>query len=110
MFKKDPKAIIKKKYEPTIKAQKFLDKVENPKYDRGMIRGLNKFIGNKIPEEMQGFYSQEELEELVNLRDTPHDVEARMPVKITNHYFQIAKNSNPIQTLIKASPQETSDL
>ena len=56
MFKKDPKATIKKKYEPTKKAQKFLDKVENPKYDRGMIRGLNKFIGNKIPEEMQRFY------------------------------------------------------
>ncbi|MBT6699145.1 MAG: hypothetical protein HOB15_01920, partial [Flavobacteriales bacterium] len=89
MFKKDPKATIKRKYQPTEKAQKFLDKVENPKYDRGMIRGLNKFIGNKVPEEMQGFYSEEELQALVDLRDTPNDVEARMPVKITNHYFQI---------------------
>ena len=38
-------ATSQKKYQPTEKAQKFLDKVENPKYDRGMIRGLNKFIG-----------------------------------------------------------------
>jgi len=110
MFKKDPKSTIKRKYQPTEKAQKFLDKVENPKYDRGMIRGLNKFIGNKVPEEMQGFYSEEELQALVDLRDTPNDVEARMPVKITNHYFQIAKNSKPIQTLVKASPAETYDL
>ena len=28
MFKKDPKATIKKKYQPTEKAQEFLDKVE----------------------------------------------------------------------------------
>ena len=84
------KATSQKKYQPTKKAQKFLDKVENPKYDRGMIRGLNKFIGNKIPEEMQGFYSEQELEELAALKDTPNDVEARMPVKITNHYFQLA--------------------
>jgi L-lysine 2,3-aminomutase len=110
MFKKDPKATIKKKYQPTEKAQEFLDKVENPKYDRGMIRGLNRFLGDKLSEEMQGFYSQEELEELISLKDTPRDVEARMPVKITNHYFQIAKNSIPLQNLIKASPQETSDL
>ena len=55
MFKKDPKVTIQKKYQPTEKAQAFLDKVENTKYDRGMIRGLNKFIGDKIPEEMRGY-------------------------------------------------------
>jgi len=98
------------KYQPTIKAQEFLDKVENPKYDRGMIRGLNRFLGEKLSEEMQNFYSQKELEELMNLKGTERDVEARMPVKITNHYFQIAKNSLPLQNLIKANPQETDDL
>jgi len=97
-------------YQPTIKAQKFLDKVENTKYDRGMIRGLNRFLGDKISEEMKDFYSKEELEELMSLKGTKRDVEARMPVKITNHYFQIAKNSLPLQNLIKASPQETNDL
>ena len=59
---------------------------------------------------MQGFYSAKELEELAALKDTPNDVEARMPVKITNHYFQIAKNSKPLQKLVKASPEETYDL
>jgi lysine 2,3-aminomutase len=99
-----------KQYQPTEKAQAFLDKVENGRYDRGIIRGLQKFIDDKVPEEMQGFYSQEELQELIDLKNTDQDVEARMPVKITNHYYQIAKNSKPIQTLVKASPKETFDL
>ena len=98
------------KYQPTKKAQAFLDKVENGKYSREIVMGLNRFISNKVPEEMQGFYSQEELQELIELRDTNQDVEARMPVKITNHYFQIAKNSKAVQTLVKASPKETFDL
>ena len=59
---------------------------------------------------MQGFYSDKELKELIALKDTNRDVEARMPVKITNHYFQIAKNSKPLQTLVKASTKETFDL
>lgn len=98
------------KYQPTKKAQAFLDKVENGKYERQIVMGLNRFISNKVPEEMQGFYSQKELQELIELRDTNQDVEARMPVKITNHYFQIAKNSKAVQTLVKASPKETFDL
>ena len=97
-------------YQPTEKAQAFLDKVENAKYDRGIIRGLKKFIKNTVPEEMQGFYSEEELQELIALQDTSRDVDARMPIKITNHYYQIAKNSKAIQTLVKASPKETFDL
>ncbi len=97
-------------YQPTKKAMAFLDKVENGKYNREIVMGLKRFINNKVPEEMQGFYSQEELQELINLKDTNQDVEARMPVKITNHYFQIAKNSKPIRTLVKASPKETFDL
>ena len=98
------------KYQPTEKAQAFLDKVENAKYNREIVMGLKRFIDNKVPEEMQGFYSAEELQELIDLKNTAHDVEARMPVKITNHYYQIAKNSKAIQTLVKASPKETFDL
>ena len=48
------KETIQKKYQPSEKAQAFLDKVENTKYDRGMIRGLNRFLGDKLSEEMQG--------------------------------------------------------
>ncbi len=97
-------------YQPTKKAMTFLDKVENGKYNREIVMGLKRFMNNKVPVEMQGFYSQEELQELMRLKDTNHDVEARMPVKITNHYFQIAKNSEAIRTLVKASPKETFDL
>ncbi len=98
------------KYQPTEKAQAFLNKVKNGKYNREIVMGLKKFIYNKVPEEMQDFYSKEELQELSALKNTEQDVEARMPVKITNHYFQIAKSSKALQTLIKASPKETFDL
>ena len=60
----------KEKYQPTVKAQAFLDKVENGKYDRGIVRGLQKYIDKKVPEEMQGFYSDEELQELIDLKNT----------------------------------------
>ncbi len=100
----------KEKYQPTVKAQAFLDKVENGKYYRGIVLGLQKYIDNKVPEEMKGFYSEEELQELIDIKNTAKDVESRMPVKITNHYYQIAKNSKAIQTLVKASPKETFDL
>ena len=43
---------ILKKYQPTEKAQAFLDKVENAKYDRGIITGLKKYIDKKVPEDM----------------------------------------------------------
>ena len=59
---------------------------------------------------MQGFYTDDELQALVDLRGTNRDVETRMPVKITRHYFELAKNSESIQTLVKASPKETFDL
>jgi len=97
-------------YQPTPKAQAFLDKVKNASYNREIVMGLKRFIDNKVPKEMQGFYSAEELQELIDLKNTSHDVEARMPVKITRHYYQIAKNSKAIQNLVKASPKETFDL
>jgi len=100
----------KEKYQPTAKAQAFLEKVEKGKYNRGIVRGLQKYIDGKVPEEMQGFYSKEELQELIDLKDTAKDVESRMPVKITDHYYQIAKNSKAVQVLVKASPKETFDL
>ncbi len=98
------------KYQPTEKAAAFLATVQNGKYKREIITGLGKFLDKKIPEEMQGFYTKEQLKELVALRGTDRDVESRMPVKITRHYFELAKNSLPIQTLVKASPKETYDL
>ena len=98
------------KYQPSAKAQAFLDSVANAKYDRQIVTGLKKFIQGKVPEDMKGFYSDAEIAELATLKDTDRDVESRMPVKMTRHYFDLAKNSQPIQVLVKASPKETFDL
>ena len=98
------------KYQPSDKGQTFLDSVENGKYDRGIITGIKKFIDGKAPEDMRSFYSTVELKALTDLKGTKQDVEARMPIKITRHYFELAKNSTPIQVLVKASPKETYDL
>jgi lysine 2,3-aminomutase len=100
----------KTRYQPSEKAQAFLDSVQNAKYDRQIITGIRKFVDGTAPEDMKGFYSDDELNELSNLTGTPRDVEKRMPVKMTRHYFELAKNSPPLQTLIKANPRETTDL
>ena len=98
------------KYQPAEKEQAFLGSVINGKYDRQIITGLQKFVDGKVPEDMQGFYTADELKELMDLKGTALDVEARMPVKMTRHYFELAKNSVPIQVLVKASPKETFDM
>ena len=88
----------------------FLSKVTNGKYDRDIITGLKKFFAGTVPQDMQGFYTDEELEAIKALDGTDRDLQARMPVKITRHYFEQAKTSKAIQTLVKASPKETYDL
>lgn len=100
----------KVKYQPGAKEQAFLDSIVNGKYDRQIITGIKKFMDGKAPEDMQSFYSKEELAAISELQGTPKDLEARMPVKITRHYFELAKKSLPIQVLVKASPNETYDL
>ncbi|RKZ15836.1 hypothetical protein DRQ53_07945 [bacterium] len=98
------------KYVPTTREQAFLDTIENPKYDREIINGLRPFFQDKAPEEMKSFYSPEEVAALSSLQDTPRDVEERMPVKVTRHYFEIARTSKAVQQIVKASPDETLNL
>lgn len=98
------------KYIPSVKEQRFLDSVVNGKYDRQIITGIKKFLDGNVPEDMRGFYTKAELEALVDLNGTDKDVEVRMPVKITRHYFEQARRSKPIQVIVKASPKETFDL
>ena len=98
------------RYEPSARAQGFLKAVVNGKYNRQIITGLTKFMDGKVPEDMRTFYTSDELQSLVALRGSPQDVEARMPVKVTRHYFELAKTSPSLQTLVKASPKETLDL
>ena len=93
-------------YQPSAKEQAFLASIENGKYDRRIIKGLNKFIAKNVPEDMQSFYTKDELQSLIELKGTVRDIEARMPVKVTRHYFEQAKHSKAMQTLVKASPKE----
>ncbi len=97
-------------YAPTPREEAFLAQVEDRKYDRQSINGLRPFFDERAPEEMLGFYSAEELAELAALKGTERDVEARMPVKMTRHYYELARRSEPIQKLVKASPEETRSL
>lgn len=101
---------VTKSFTPSTRGQAFLDSVENAKYDRGSINGLSPFLNEKAPEDVLRFYSSEELAALKGLKGTERDVEARMPVKMTRHYFELAQQSVPIQNLVKASPDETQDL
>ncbi len=99
-----------KKYLPTAKEQAFLDTVTNPKYDRQSINGLKIFLDEKAPEDVLGFYSAEEVAALGALKGTERDVEERMPVKMTRHYYELAQKSQAIQHIVKASVDETEDL
>ena len=98
------------KHIPSDRERAFLELVENAKYDRQIINGLKKFIDGTVPQDMQGFYSPEELKAITDLDGSERDIQARMPVKITRHYFEQAQTSQAMQTLIKATPNETFDL
>ncbi len=98
------------KHTPCKREISFLEKVVNAKYDRQTITGLKKFIDGNAPQDMHDFYSKDELAAIMALDGTEQDIQARMPIKITRHYFDLAKTSAPIQTLVKASPKETYDL
>ncbi|NOZ32900.1 MAG: hypothetical protein GXP01_07495 [Alphaproteobacteria bacterium] len=98
------------KHVPCEREQHFLSGVINAKYDRQIITGIKKFLDGNAPQDMHDFYSRDELDAILALEGTDRDVLARMPVKITRHYFELAKTSAAIQTLVKASPKETFDL
>ena len=98
------------KYVPSAQAQAFLEGVESPRYDRQTINGLAPFFKERAPDEVMSLYSKSELDELAALKGTERDVEARMPVKVTRHYFDLAAKSRPLRLLVKASPGETEDL
>ena len=94
----------------SARAQAFLAKVESPRYDRQLISGLKPFFDGRAPADLASLYSEQELDALRALKGTERDVEKRMPVKVTRHYAELAKNSAPIRKLVKANPDETLDL
>ena len=97
-------------YVPTAREQKFLESVEEGRYEREIISGLGPFFHEKAPEDMLSFYSKDEVTSLKALKGTDRDVETRMPVKITRHYYELARTSAAIQRIVKADPAETMDL
>lgn len=97
-------------YVPTEREQAFLAKVEDSRHERNIINGLAPFLEEKVPEDMLGLYTSNELVQLRVLKGTERDVEKRMPVKLTRHYFELAKHSAPIRRIVKADPAETRDL
>lgn len=100
----------KHSYVPTEREQKFLAGVEESRYEREIINGLAPFFNERAPADMMSFYSADEVTSLKVLKGTNRDVETRMPVKITRHYYELARTSASIQRLVKASPDETRDL
>ena len=102
--------IKKLAYTPCEREAEFLAGIEDPKHKREIINGLSPFFKERAPEDMLSFYSDDEVTKLRVLKGGERDVEARMPVKITRHYFELAKKSPAIQRIVKASPDETQDL
>jgi L-lysine 2,3-aminomutase len=100
----------KPKYVPTEREQSFLDTVEDNRHEREIVNGLSPFFNERAPEDMMSFYTNDEVVSLRVLKGTDRDVEKRMPVKITRHYYELAKNSEPIQRIVKPSPAETTDM
>ena len=98
------------KYVPTEREKAFQSTIENPKYERDNIIGLKPFFEDKAPDAIKGLYSKDELSALLELRGTERDVENRMPVKMTRHFYEMAQDSIPLQNLVKANPDETLNL
>ncbi|MCP4332206.1 MAG: hypothetical protein GY785_06090 [Gammaproteobacteria bacterium] len=101
---------IANKYVPTEREKAFQSTIENQKYERHIINGLMPFFKDKAPTDIKKFYSADELSALAALKGTERDVEARMPVKMTRHFFEMAQNSKPLQRIVKANPDETLNL
>ena len=69
------------KYQASEKAQIFSDSVSNDKYDRQIITGIKNFMDGKAPENLQFFYSRDELKTISNSTGAKRDLEVRTPVK-----------------------------
>lgn len=98
------------KHIPTQRESAFLDTVEDIRHEREIINGLAPFLNEKAPEDMLSFYTEDEVVKLRVLKDTERDIESRMPVKLTRHYYELARRSKPIQRIVKADPEETNDM
>lgn len=97
-------------YTQTEREKAFLETVEETRHEREIVTGLAPFFNERAPEDMMSFYSNDEVVSLRVLKGTDRDVEKRMPVKITRHYFELAQKSEPIKRIVKPSADETMDM
>jgi L-lysine 2,3-aminomutase len=102
--------IQKQGHVATEREQAFLDGVEDVQHKREIISGLSPFFDERAPEDMLSFYSEDDITRLRVLKGTERDVEDRMPVKLTRHYYELARTSPSLQTIVKGNPAETNDL
>jgi len=102
--------IKSQEYVQSEREQAFLDSVEDPKYKREIINGLSPFYKGKAPDDLQTFYTEDEIVSLRVLSGTERDVEQRMPVKVTRHYAELARKSPRLSRIVKGNPKETNDL
>ena len=100
----------KLQYTPSDREQTFLEGVEDTRHEREIINGLSPFFNDRAPEDMQSFYSQDEVMKLRVLKGTDQDVEQRMPSRSRGTTTSWRETSVPIQRIVKASPDETNDL
>ena len=66
---------IAETFTPSEKLQAFIGNVAKGSYDRQITAGIKKFVQNKVDDDMQGFYSADELNEVDDLNGTGRAVE-----------------------------------
>ena len=64
-------------YTPTKREQDFLATVEDTRHERDIINGLDPFFSEKVPADMLGLYTSQELVQLRVLKGTERDLEKR---------------------------------
>jgi lysine 2,3-aminomutase len=89
--------------------QKLLEAIENTSFDRyGSGNGCE--AGTEVSSNLVPLYSGGELIEIQGLEGTPRDVAARMPIRVTQWYADLARRSVACRNLVKARVSETADL
>lgn len=89
--------------------QELLASIENTPFDRYESEPNWEFK-DIVPAPFGPLYSREELVSLRVLAGTARDVPARMPVRVTKWYADIARTSRACRNLVKAQTSETEDL
>jgi len=69
MTRTDKTRIRRPKYEPTDRERSVLDQVENPRYDRQIVNGLDPFIDDGAPADTTGDATDSTVSHIANHED-----------------------------------------